>query len=57
MAPVHLESTLALNVAQVPDAENDLKGGEIHLVTQLQADNSRYVSLWTHWLASVSSLV
>ena len=39
MAPVHLESVLALSVAQVLDAENESEeGGEVYIVTELQAD-------------------
>ena len=39
MVPLHIDSTFALIVTQVPFAENELEeGSEAHLLNQLQAD-------------------
>ena len=57
MAPVHLEPTFALSVAQVLDAANEVQeGGEASLVKELPADKLQICPFVDSLLGSVSSL-
>ena len=47
MMPVHLASTLALHVGKVLNVEIELeRGGEVHLLTQLQPDHIQILSVY-----------